>query len=89
MKKINTSSIIKQKPPKTIGTNSMTEHSKKLRRKTSDDWKKKNILSKAIKYNKNLKEDMDLLAKFESIEASSNKQRMLILIDSYFKKEEI
>ena len=69
---------------KIIGTRPITKHSKNLKRKTSAAWNKKNILSKAIKYNKNLKEDMDLLAKFESIDASSNKQRLLILINSYF-----
>jgi hypothetical protein len=39
------------------------------RKRTSDAWNKKNIISKAIKLNKNKSEDMQLLDQFESIKA--------------------
>ena len=66
--------------------NSMTKHSISLRKRTSDAWNKKNIISKAIKLNKNKSEDMQLLDQFESIKAPSNKERLRVLVDHYFHK---
>lgn len=69
-------------------TNSMSQHSKDLRSKTSREWTKQNIISKAIKFNKNNPEDTELYTRFESIDASSNKERLRILIDYYFTNNE-
>jgi hypothetical protein len=65
--------------------NSMTKHSISLRKRTSDAWNKKNIISKAIKLNKNKSEDMQLLDQFESIKAPSNKERLRIYSCKGFK----
>ncbi|OIR24873.1 hypothetical protein [Bathymodiolus thermophilus thioautotrophic gill symbiont] len=74
------------KEKKTIGTNSMTKHSKELRKKTSAEWTKKHIISKAIKFNKSQESDIKLLSDFESIEAGSNKERLQLLVDCYLKQ---
>lgn len=78
----------KETGDKPKSTNSMSQHSKELRRRTSKEWTKQNIISKAIKINKNNPKDMDLYARFESIDASSNKERLRILVDYYFANNE-
>ena len=69
---------------KTNKTNSMTAHSKELRKKTSAKWDKGRYINRVFKVDKNKPEQMALLAKFDSIDAESQIKRLKILVDSYF-----
>lgn len=63
--------------------NSKTDHSKKLRYKTTKEWNKANTVALSIKLNKNNLDDMDLLERFKSIDAKSNKARLSVLLNNY------
>lgn len=51
--------------------NANTEHSKQLREKTSAEWKKENITSRAYMMNKNNPEDVENLELFEEMKGST------------------
>lgn len=75
----------KTRTNKTIGTNSYTEHSKALRRVTSDAWLKENTKSILVRLNMQKKEDKEILELFRSLPEKSHRLKLKALLDSYFK----